>query len=347
MKEDNSPIIFYQYFATTDLDYFKQLLVKRFRETGHTRDIEFRTWVCDDDKPETDGDIYCYDAFCLKHLVDNDVIQQLPEIIDTSDVFPWVIDTTKVNQKTYGFPWLLCFDALITRRKDSENWDSEENLQDKIIFPLGTYAPLYFYIMSALNMEKTPVPDDEDITERQAYKTIKHFGELTGNLKQALVYHYHDDEVIEAFSSGKKKYIAHFPEIVSSFPDDDYVVKHLNMNYPREDDTKIYYVDFVSVGKNVKEEKLLDCLDIMEIICSPDFIYDICTPNGKPSYMCPALKSLYPKLAKLGAFYNELYNVVKDENNCTVRFKGDYYSTLAIFTKQILDALEKAASESE
>lgn len=337
MKKD--PIIFYQYFATTDLDYFKELLVKRFKETGHDREIEFRTWVCDDDIPMKDGDIYCYDAFVLKFLVDNGYIQQLPEIIDTSDVFPWILETTKANQKTYGFPWMLCFDSLISRKEDAKFHNDESVLQDNVVMALGTFAPLYFYSTSSLMMESLPLENGEDITKRKAFKQLMHLAELTGDVDAAFKYHYQDQEYLSQFIEGKKRFIAQFPEIISSFPEGDYVLSHLNFLTPQSDETKLYYVDFVSVGKNVREEKLLDCLDIMEIICSGEFIYDICVPNGKPSFMCPPLNSLYPKLSKLSSVYDNLYDIVKDPNNSAVRYKTNYYDIVAQLTEEIFKAV--------
>lgn len=332
MNSDKSPIIFYQYFATTDLEYFKERLVKRFRETGHDREIEFRVWVCDDDVPEKDGDIYCYDAFVLRFLAENGYIQQLPDIIDTSDVFPWVIETSKVNNKTFGFPWMLCFDSLICRKKDYKENYSDEDLQDKIVIPLGTYYTLYFYMVSGLLMEALPFADGEDITKRKAFAVVKHLAELTGDAKKTMERHYKDEETLDLFKSGEKKYITHFPEIVSSFPEDEYAISHLRFTDDPEE-IPLYYVDFVSIGKNVREEKLLDCLDLIEIICSEEFIFDLCAPGGKPSYMCPPLKALYPKLAKLGSFYNDIYDVVKNPNNCTLRYKAVYYDVL----KEIID----------
>ena len=34
-------------------------------------------------------------------------------------------------------------------------------------------------------------------------------------------------------------------------------------------------VDFASLGQNVREEKLLDCLDLLEIMADPQFIYEL------------------------------------------------------------------------
>ncbi len=345
LKTDKEPIIFYQYFATTDLEDFKKKILKKFKETGHDRDIEFRVWVCDDDIPYRDGDIYTYDAFAIKFLVDNDYIRELPEIIDTSDVFPWVLDTTKVNGKTYGFPWMLCFDAVISRKKDYKPVYTDADLQDNIVIPVGTYAPIYFYTTSALSLEPMPTPKDVDVYDTKAFQYLKKIAKITGNVEKAVSMHYKDPETLEEFTSGRKKYIAQFPEIINVFPKDDYAVNHMGFINTEGDDTNLYYVDFISIGKNVKEEKLLDCLDLAEILCSEEFIYDLCAPEGKPNYMCPSHKALYPRLAKLDEIYNNFLDIVSDPNNSAIRFKTNFYEFQPDITERVFAAYDRFIEE--
>ena len=43
-------------------------------------------------------------------------------------------------------------------------------------------------------------------------------------------------------------------------------------------------VDYVSLGKQVPEEKLRDCLDLMKIMVDEQFLYDVCTLDGQLSF---------------------------------------------------------------
>ena len=73
--KDDSPIIFYTFEYLSDSARFHTLLEERFRNTGHTRRIEFRPWDCYHEIPDTDGDIYVYDACTMSALVDKGIIR--------------------------------------------------------------------------------------------------------------------------------------------------------------------------------------------------------------------------------------------------------------------------------
>ena len=46
-------------------------------------------------------------------------------------------------------------------------------------------------------------------------------------------------------------------------PPDDYVVRFANFSDHEEDQMPLFMVDFASLGRDVHEEKLLDCLDLL------------------------------------------------------------------------------------
>ena len=85
---DLSPIVFYYFFDFSNAEAFCRLLSRRFRESGHKREIEFRCWNCYHEEPDRNGDLFCYDALVLSALVANNVIRELPDIIDTGNIFP-------------------------------------------------------------------------------------------------------------------------------------------------------------------------------------------------------------------------------------------------------------------
>ena len=118
---DNTPVRIYYYYDFTDTVHFCRRLEQRFRETGHERPLEFINWNCYKEPPGRDGDIFIYDAIALTALVDKGYLHQLPEIIDTSDMFTWTIDKSKVRQKTYGVPLMICANTLICRKKDDDH----------------------------------------------------------------------------------------------------------------------------------------------------------------------------------------------------------------------------------
>lgn len=54
---DASLIVIYYYYDLSDTAAFCRILERRFRETGHTRPLEFIEWNCYKGPPGRDGDI--------------------------------------------------------------------------------------------------------------------------------------------------------------------------------------------------------------------------------------------------------------------------------------------------
>lgn len=117
-RSDGAPIIIYYYFDLSDTEAFCLNLEKWFRDSGHTRPLEFRSWNCYNEKPGYDGDIYCYDAIVMSTLVDEGYLRVLPDIIDTGRVFPWILDRSRIHNKIYGIPLMACSNVLICREED-------------------------------------------------------------------------------------------------------------------------------------------------------------------------------------------------------------------------------------
>ena len=85
------------------------------------------------------------------------------------------------------------------------------------------------------------------------------------------------------------------------------------------------YVNYISVGSGVNGERLLDCLDMIEIITDSGFFIDYCTADGQLRYLLPANKNLYAGLAALDSLYTQLFAIVNDENNCVLRYGKHFY----------------------
>ena len=148
---DASPIVIY-YYDLSDTAAFCRILERRFRETGHTRPLEFIEWNCYKGPPGRDGDILIYDAVAMSALVDQGFLQRLPDIIDIGDMFNWVIDKSKVRQKTYGIPLMICGNSLICRRKDDRQISNVMELHESIAIPMRTML-MYYYLQSFCNYQ--------------------------------------------------------------------------------------------------------------------------------------------------------------------------------------------------
>ena len=101
----------------------------------------------------------------------------------------------------------------------------------------------------------------------------------------------------------------------------------------------LFMVDYASLGNHVREEKLLDCLDLLEIMADGRFIFELCSQEGKLQYMLPAYKSIYPDLARLDPVYGQLYSMLLSEENGVLRYGERFYEEFNQKSADMLNAL--------
>ena len=329
---DVSPIVIYYYFDLTDTDHFCQKLEQRFHASGHTRRIEFKNWNCYKELPGRDGDIFIYDAIAMSALVDKGYLHRLPDIIDVDDMFPWVIDKSKVRKKTYGVPLMICSNALICRREDDRNIRNVFDLQESVAIPMRTML-MYYYLQAFCNYQ-----EDREGCIRIMRHLTKLMGGSEGLDRSSLA----DYEGVRRFNEGECRYFLGFTESLRLFKPDDYVVRFANFSEHDEDQMPLFMVDFASLGQNVRGEKLLDCLDLLEIMTDPRFIYELCTQGGQLQYMLPACKSVYAELSKLDPLYDTLYQMLLPEENGVFRYGKGFYEDFYKKGDALLAVLKEA-----
>ncbi len=328
---DTSPIVIYYYYDFTDTNHFCRELERRFRALGRTRPIEFVNWNCYKSPPGRDGDIFIYDAIAMSALVEKGFLHRLPEIIDTSDMFSWTIDKGKVRKKTYGVPLMICANTLFCRREDDRSIRNIMELHDSVAVPIRTML-MYYYLQAFCNYQ-----DKSDKT----YAMLKHLTDLIGGKalldRSTLV----DYDGVGRFNRGECRYLLGFTESLRLFEPGDYVVRFANFSDNEEDQMPLFMVDYASLGNQVREEKLLDCLDLLEIIADRQFAYDLCMQEGKLQYMLPACKSVYTRLAESDALYDRFYEVLLSEENGVFRygphFYEDFYSKSDDMLKRLME----------
>ena len=313
--EDDSPIIFYTFEYLSNSARFRTLLEERFRNTGHTRRIEFRHWDCYHEIPDTDGDLYCYDACVMSALVDKGIIRVLPEIIDTDKVFDWILDRSKIMGKTFGFPFMTCANVLICRKKDYTPANNIFEIEGGLSAPLKSMLG-YYSVLAFCNYQDS----GEGIIN-----TIERIFRAMGGHEAFEDSKLDAEKVIDKFRSGKSRYLLGFTENLRFLDRDEYVVQLANLSENAVNEMPLFMTDFISMGYNTSGEKLLDCLDIMEIVTDSSFVRELCTGEDGLEYMMPADKTLYPVFAELDPVYEQLYDLVSDENNGILRYGSNFY----------------------
>ena len=328
---DDSPIVIYYFYDLTDTDYFCLNLERRFRESGHTRGIEFRNWNCYRRLPGEDGDIFIYDGITMTALVDKGFLHRLPEIIDTGDMFGWTVDKSKVRKKTYGIPLMICANALICRREDDRGVRNVMELHEPVAIPMRTMF-MYYYLQAFCNYQT----DSGKIRE-----VFEHLTGLMGGREFLDESSLDDYDGINRFNRGECRYFLGFTESLRLFDPGEYVVRFANFSEYGEDQMPLFMVDYASLGNHVREEKLLDCLDLLEIMTDRSFIRDLCAQEGKLQYMLPALKSVYSDLAELDPLYGRLYEMLLPEENGVFRYGARFYEEFYQNSDDLLNELKR------
>ena len=327
---DSSPIIFYYYKNLSDPAFFWRLLEKRFRESGHDRPIEFRCWDCYHELPGKDGDIYCYDGMVMSALAYNGYIRRLPAIIDVSGVFQWILDGSMYRRTICGIPFLICGNVLISRKGDGGPVRSVYDIKGGLAAPMKSMVFEYF-LFAYFNMQSG---SEEAVDAMKALGTILGGREKYDNTEFAVY------DGIDRFLRGECRYILGFTEDLRRLPAGDYLVQYANFSHGPHCEIPFFYTDYISIGRSPSGEKLLDCLDIAEIVSDSRFAYELCTGGGKLQYMLPADRTLYPLLSAADPVYDQLFALARSENNCVLRYGRDFYTEFQRKADELLAALE-------
>ena len=331
--DEDSPLTVYCYRQISDAEVFCELLKTRFRNSGHTRGIEFRFWDCYKEPPGRDGDIYIYDGMALSWLAANGYIRRLPDIIDTSGVFEWVLNGSKVKKQIYGIPFTLCANVLISRKNEAAplNGIPEGRIAAPMRSMLGEY-----YVFAYFN-------SPERGTGGLAY--LKRLKALIGGNDAFQRSRFAEYDGIERFISGECRYLLGFSEDLRFLPPDEYAVTAANLSDGANIELPLYFVNYISVGARPSGERLLDCLDLAEIVSDGAFFTDYCTAGGQLRYLLPANKTLYAGLCARDEVYRQLLGIVSDENNCVLRYGKSFYEEFPKRSAELLAALSDSEDE--
>ena len=323
-------------FYELNTSQFRETLINEFRSAGHQRTIEFIDWNCFGAPPEADGDLYIYDASIISYLADNGYIRELADIVDASELFPWLRNTIKHKKKNYAFPYIVCCDTIICRQEDDLGIENIFSLPEPISAPLAsTIAHYYYNIRCNRQNDDGPMEDQKWLQMKTDLELlVKKIGGKD-KLKTAKL---SNGFGIEEFNNKEVKYYVGFAETLQFLVPDHYIIRKAHFTDSSADNIRLMYVNVISLGSNVNADRLLDCMDIIEMMTTSDFEYMLCCPDGKPNYLLPANMKSYDKLIKADALYSQLYDIAADERNFTFRTKN-YYETVANIKNELLRML--------
>lgn len=328
-RSEESPLIVYCYYFLTDVERFCNTLEKEFRRTGHTRPLEFKTWDCYEELPGKEADILMYDGVVMSALADKGYCRQLPEIIDLENVFPWVLDRSRIRGKVYGVPFLLCSNVLICRKEDYYPVKNIYEIEGKLSAPLKSMAS-YYEILAFCSTQ------GENGASIEVIKELKRIldGEEAYRHSSFSMY-----DGVTRFQNGESKFLLGFSEELRHFKKGTCAVQPVNFSNKDINEMPLLQCDFISMSPHVAEEKLLDCLDIMEIITAPSFIKDLCAQDGNIQYMLPADRTVYRELAGMDPIYHDLFRIANHEDNGIMRYSKRFYEDFPCRKEEMLSIL--------
>lgn len=321
-SEELSPIILY-YDELEGMESVWPRLEERFRRTGHSRPILFREYDSYKELPGTDGDLYTYDAVVLSALVDKGFLRALPKAVTYDHVFPWIMDKTRVRQRNYGVPFMLCSNALICRQKEDLHARNIMELHENVAIPMRSM--LMFYFVQAVI---------ENQSLKKSFHVMEHLLDLIGGRDSLAASGMGDYDGINRFNREECRYLLSFTEDLADLKKDDYAVYFANFSDNETRKRPLFLADFISVGKHIQKEKLQDCLDLIQILISEQFVYETCVPDGRLEYLLPADRHVFQRLAEYDSLYKSLYSQVDSEENGILRYGKRFYEDF--YTKRDL-----------
>ena len=333
LGDDLSPIVFYYYFDLSNSAFFNRVLERRFRETGHTRRIEFREWNCYNGEPGRDGDLFSFDGIVLSALVDKGYLRPLPEIVPTDALFSWTLDKSKVRRRAYGIPIMVCSNVLICRKEDDGPIRNVFDLRGSTAVPMRSMF-MYYYLQAFCNYQ--------DLSGK-SLAPMRRLLELMGGREALKSSSLVDYDGIGRFSRGECRYLLGFTEHLRALEQGDYAVRLANFSENEEDQMPLFMVDYLAMGGGVSPEKLLDCLDLMEIAADESFVCEVCTEGGRLQYMLPANRNVYPRLAALDPLYEQFFRMLDSEENGVFRYGARFYEEFDQKSSRLLEMLDAPA----
>lgn len=313
LNDSLSPIIFY-YDSIDGLENLWPDLAERFRQSGHERPIIFREYDCYKELPGTDGDLYTYDAIVLSALVHKGFLKTLPKAVSSEHVFPWVMEKSRIRQRNYGVPYMLCSSALICRQRDDLHVHNIMELNENVAIPMRSMLMFYF-VQAAV----------ENLSLKKSFRVLEHLMDLIGGRDALEKSGLADYDGINRFNREECRYLLGFTEDLALLKEDDYMVYFANFSDNEESRRPRFMADFISLGKHMEKEKLQDCLDLIRIMISEEFVFDQCMPDGQLQYLLPADMRVFRKLADIDPIYKILFSELDSEENGVLRYSRHFY----------------------
>ncbi len=187
-------------------------------------------------------------------------------------------------------------------------------LEENVAIPMRSM--LMFYFIQAVC---------ENLSLKKSFRVMEHLLDLIGGRDFLETSGLSDYDGVNRFNREECRYLLGFTEDLYDLKKDDYAVTFANFSDNEESRRPRFMADFVSLGKHVPKEKLRDCLDLIQILISEQFVFELCMPEGRLQYLLPADRRVFRRLAECDAIYAQLYALVDSGENGVLRYGKHFY----------------------
>lgn len=315
-----------------DITYMEEVLTQYMAKISPEVTLNFVDWDCYMSVNPDNIDVLMYDALFTDALLQGGYLSPLdPSKYNTDDIMNFALEQTKLNNTCYGIPNLICAYFLIHYADDTEVAQVENFYELYEVLGDAKRSPKpprkegflinfsdnypYFYFESLHDSKEYQQPHqkapDYSNPHPPAIRTLNDIIRMIGPRQafQSDFSYWVQGQFKKAqwFNNGSGRAYYGYSEDLSSMPEiiDELDVKFISMS--DGPNHTMFYADLVSINASVTNEtKLSYCEEIVRILTSEEYLYEIGYNNGTPAYLLPSRNNVYQTLAQHYPMYNEL-----------------------------------------
>jgi len=322
-------------------ELYQQKIAERWAAGGHTSKLEFTVWVCYDELPPADCDLFCYDAITYHALLDAGLLAPLENVPEDVS-FSWVTDLGENDGSVYGVPFLLCSDYLVYRRHNEEMSKAETifDISSSLDTPLRDMA-FYYYVENMLTAgsEGDIVDTDPAQLEDRFMEPLYQMASAIGKAQFAQST-FADYNGTKEYLNGDVDGLYVFSETAKDVADAAAESDIRRISLMREPIREAWPVDLISVRSSAGKEKQVLLEQLITVMTDADLQYDYITADNPYTCGMPANKEAFRRLAEESEFYRFLYDDASKETNTPDLYGPEFYQDMKPVSNAIVKELE-------
>jgi thiamine pyridinylase len=316
-----------------DIQPFKTVLEKQWKEIEPNISIEFVDWDCYVEQPRDDIDVFVFDATFFPSYFKEGALYPMGASIPDENEYPeWLQGPAKSNGAYYGIPQMVCMDTLFYRSDDKamENVHTMEDLY-QVIGPRKTekqlpdgdeglitdFSPVsgnplkYYNILQDHYQELVP-EKAMNAMDNESLHYLKQWFTMT--VKETGFYA-SDYEFTRAewFAEGHGRALYAYPE---SFHEIARLGQGKNVEIKtisscEHPDFATSYVDYVGISSHIAPNKVNAARKMAALLTSQNYMREVLWPENKnetPQYLLAARQDVMKELAEKDNIYRKIYD---------------------------------------